>query len=70
MTATYICILTAFSLVPQKESTRRCCFIHLKNLCEALHNFFYDKHIIMQSRRQSCVDSQRITHITSRFNFA
>lgn len=31
MTATYICILTAFSLVPQKESTRRCCFIHLKN---------------------------------------
>jgi hypothetical protein len=31
--------------------------------------FFYDKHIIMQSWRQSYVDSQRITHVTSRFNF-
>ena len=30
---------------------------------------FYDKHIIMQSWRQSYVDSQRITHVTSRFNF-
>lgn len=30
---------------------------------------YYDKHIIMQSWRQSYVDSQRITHFTSRFNF-
>ena len=34
-----------------------------------VESFFYDKHIIMQSWRQSYVDSQRITHFTSRFNF-
>ena len=44
-------------------------------VAELYHNrwqielFFYDKHIIMQSWRQSYVDSQRITHVTSRFNF-
>ena len=32
--------------------------------------FFYDKHIIMQSRRQSYIDFQDVNHITSRFNFA
>ena len=31
---------------------------------------FYDKHIIMQSRRQSYIDFQDVNHITSRFNFA
>ena len=36
MPATYICILTAFSLVPRKESTRRCCFIHLKTALPAI----------------------------------
>lgn len=30
----------------------------------------YDKHIIMQSRRQSYIDFQDVNHITSRFNFA
>ena len=32
--------------------------------------FFYDKHIIMQSRHQSNIDFQDVNHITSRFNFA
>lgn len=31
ITATWICILTAFSVLPQKDVTLRCCFIHLKN---------------------------------------
>ena len=35
-----------------------------------IETFFYDKHIIMQSWRQSHADSQCITRITSRFNFA
>ena len=45
-------------------------------VAELYHNrwqielFFYDKHIIMQSRRQSHIDFQHVNHITSRFNFA
>lgn len=31
MTAQYICILTAFSEVPQKDLIFKCCLIHLKN---------------------------------------
>ena len=40
MMATWICMRTAFSDSPQKVLTFRCCFIHLKNLWEALHNYF------------------------------
>lgn len=50
MIADEIWILTAFSVVPQNFLILRCCFSHLKNLCEASHKFFYDKHIIMQSK--------------------
>ena len=32
--------------------------------------FFYEKHIIMQSWRQSPIDIQQVIHTTSRFNFA
>ena len=32
--------------------------------------FFYEKHIIMQSCRQSRIDIQQNIHTTSRFNFA
>jgi len=35
-----------------------------------IETLFYDKHIIMQSRRQSHIDFQIVNHITSRFNFA
>lgn len=31
--------------------------------------FFYDKHIIMQSRHQSDIDFQYVNHFTCRFNF-
>lgn len=40
-----------------------------QNLSE-LEKQLYDKHIIMQSRRQSYIDFQDVNHITSRFNFA
>jgi len=33
-------------------------------------HYHYDKHIIMQSRRQSHIDFQSVNHSTSRFNFA
>ena len=35
-----------------------------------IETFFYDKHIIMQSWRQSPIDIQQVIHTTSRFNFA
>ena len=35
-----------------------------------IESFFYDKHIIMQSWRQSPIDIQQVIHTTSRFNFA
>ena len=49
MIADEIWILTAFSVVPQNFLILRCCFSHLKNLCKASHNCFYDKNIIMSS---------------------
>ena len=45
-------------------------------VAELYHNrwqielFFYDKHIIMQSWRQSPIDIQLVIRTTSRFNFA
>lgn len=53
MMAQYTCVLTAFIVVPQKDFTLKCCFIHLKSLCEASHKFFYDKHIVMRSEQKS-----------------
>lgn len=35
-----------------------------------IETFFYEKHIIMQSWRQSPIDIQQVIHTTSRFNFA
>ena len=49
MIAAEICILTAFSVVPQNFLILRCCLSHLKNLCKAYHKFFYDKYIVMRS---------------------
>lgn len=68
--AVLIWIRTAFSVVPQNFLILRCCFSHLNSLCEASHKLFYEKHIIMQSCRQSRIDIQQNIHTTSRFNFA
>ena len=58
MIAEQICILTAFSAVPQNFLIFRCCLSHLKKLCEASHNFFYVKHIVMRSDWKSISDYQ------------
>jgi len=40
MIAEWICILTAFEVVLQKDLILRCCFIHLKNLCKPFNKLF------------------------------
>ena len=56
--AVLIWIRTAFSVVPQNFLILRCCFSHLKNLCKALHKFFYDKYIVMRSDQKSTINYQ------------
>ena len=50
--ATQIWTFTAFSECPHNVFIVRFSFIHLKNLCKALHKFFYGKKKIMQSNQQ------------------
>ena len=59
MIADEICILTAFSVVPQNFLILRCCFSHLKNLGEV---YRYEKSIYF--RRHTSADFLKNTFST------
>ena len=64
--ATLICMRTAFFVVPQNLFILRCCFSHLKELGEALHNYFYDKNNIMRSEWKSIIEDQNFRRMLLR----
>lgn len=61
--AIHICAKTAFLVVPKNDLIRRCCLIHLKNLCKASHKLFYDKFIVMRSHGKCISDYQNVTFL-------